>query len=85
MTEWAAGEVEVLLRKWEYGVAETFRVARGRLGALERGGRWDEESGRGVLGQCLDEGEQVGCLDIIRNTLRAKNVMILKINVSDDG
>ncbi|KAI8847570.1 hypothetical protein BC829DRAFT_396175 [Chytridium lagenaria] len=76
MTEWAAGEVEVLLRKWENGINENLRCARDRLHGLERGRSWDEESGRAVLGQCLD---------IIRNTLRAKNVMILKINAAEDG
>ncbi|KAJ3103590.1 hypothetical protein HDU97_010010 [Phlyctochytrium planicorne] len=76
MTEWATGEIEVLIRKYEQSVVDSLGYARARMATLEKGRDWGEEKGRGVIGQVLD---------IMRNTLRAKNVMILKINTTSDG
>ncbi|KAI8607668.1 hypothetical protein BC830DRAFT_94981 [Chytriomyces sp. MP71] len=77
MTEWAAGELELYIAKRELDFREALRLAQVRLGEVREnlcGVGWS--SGRGVLKQSID---------IIKNSLKLKNVMILKIKKNSSG
>ncbi|KAI9335483.1 hypothetical protein BDR26DRAFT_936440 [Obelidium mucronatum] len=79
MTEWAIDEFELYVAKRELDFRELLRLAKDQMSELKEtvcssGGRWT--CGRGVLKNCID---------IIKNALKLKNVMILKIKKNPEG
>ncbi|KAJ3028111.1 UNVERIFIED_CONTAM: hypothetical protein HDU68_002432 [Siphonaria sp. JEL0065] len=79
MTEWAIDEFDLYVAKRELDFREALRLAKDQMSEIKEtvcssGGRWT--SGRGVLKTCLD---------VIKNALKLKNVMILKIKKNPEG